>query len=820
MVRVEPDAGRVAAWVLGYDVPGRSDVVRAADTVWHADFDADHGPDLEDPRVAVAVRQECSGLRERYWLGSAEESTPIAERCSRTGCRRRRRRLFGCVCSGGGKEQAGGLAIKQKVLLPRPPPEKIPAKRRGRPPGTGRTNAEKVPAKRRGRPPGTGRTNAEKVKGLEKNQKPAKLAAGRKNLEKKRLDSKPTTEPTRSSKGAPDAGLDAQVEDHGAIVIPALAKILEPHVSGTPVRNGATNQGTTRDSAKPSEPVTPSPSPPVADPELHWENPSVYINVSNGEKKLVLKPQNQTLRVEITVTERFDTRAFRILGPEPNESDSPSHREAVLDESNLQVGPTDSRPQDTCPPRRENKSQTASAEAFSRNLVDPAYAFSDDDEPTLPRERPQRKPSRPKPTKTPDFGHGALREISQNVGSRAATPAGKPVGDEATRVVGSTAAVRAQSPTHSLSLDNAMDHGKGGSLNSPERGPIPRQPVLVTGPEKVGNEKSSPSEGTYKRRMSRRKSMLEANPHLVVEPDPRKPPTSSELNSSFETPRAAPSPTNRQRRLGKVQLQETPARATHRAVIRGRSSLKPPMRQEIPETSPSAQPAVSPPTTDGPAQILEVLDSDPPFSSEEQIHALSDQLIRAPSPTLTDPSSKPQPSPSLPKQPQPPPTPHTPVKAPNRRRSKSTTTATATTKPTTATKKKKTTGILSLLPTTTAATASDEEDELSILSPAKPSTTTRATPAGHHVRLGLLAPGLTNSASASRLKSAVLAGSPTAAARGRRRKSAAAAAGPWTPSSSAARLLEAELVQTPGGTMRRCGEGGFRCEREFCFSCL
>jgi hypothetical protein len=28
------------------------------------------------------------------------------------------------------------------------------------------------------------------------------------------------------------------------------------------------------------------------------------------------------------------------------------------------------------------------------------------------------------------------------------------------------------------------------------------------------------------------------------------------------------------------------------------------------------------------------------------------------------------------------------------------------------------------------------------------------------------------------------------------------------------------LTETPGGTLRRCGEDGFRCGREFCFSCV
>ncbi|POS77557.1 hypothetical protein DHEL01_v204057 [Diaporthe helianthi] len=37
---------------------------------------------------------------------------------------------------------------------------------------------------------------------------------------------------------------------------------------------------------------------------------------------------------------------------------------------------------------------------------------------------------------------------------------------------------------------------------------------------------------------------------------------------------------------------------------------------------------------------------------------------------------------------------------------------------------------------------------------------------------------------------------------------------PRTPSPSAS------VVQTPGGTKRRCGEGGFRCDRDFCFMCI
>lgn len=57
----------------------------------------------------------------------------------------------------------------------------------------------------------------------------------------------------------------------------------------------------------------------------------------------------------------------------------------------------------------------------------------------------------------------------------------------------------------------------------------------------------------------------------------------------------------------------------------------------------------------------------------------------------------------------------------------------------------------------------------------------------------------------------------TETTRGKKRKAAWAFATPTrvhfgSPSGS--------LVQTPGGNMRRCGENGFRCDRDFCFTCL
>ncbi|GKT41753.1 uncharacterized protein ColSpa_01934 [Colletotrichum spaethianum] len=61
------------------------------------------------------------------------------------------------------------------------------------------------------------------------------------------------------------------------------------------------------------------------------------------------------------------------------------------------------------------------------------------------------------------------------------------------------------------------------------------------------------------------------------------------------------------------------------------------------------------------------------------------------------------------------------------------------------------------------------------------------------------------------------AGSDAATTRGRKRKAAWAFA---TPTKVHFGSPSGSLVRTPGGNMRRCGEAGFRCDRDFCFTCL
>ncbi|TID07433.1 hypothetical protein CH35J_001202 [Colletotrichum higginsianum] len=60
-------------------------------------------------------------------------------------------------------------------------------------------------------------------------------------------------------------------------------------------------------------------------------------------------------------------------------------------------------------------------------------------------------------------------------------------------------------------------------------------------------------------------------------------------------------------------------------------------------------------------------------------------------------------------------------------------------------------------------------------------------------------------------------GSGTATTKGRKRKAAWAFA---TPTKVHFGSPSGSLIRTPGGNMRRCGEEGFRCDRDFCFTCL
>lgn len=136
-------------------------------------------------------------------------------------------------------------------------------------------------------------------------------------------------------------------------------------------------------------------------------------------------------------------------------------------------------------------------------------------------------------------------------------------------------------------------------------------------------------------------------------------------------------------------------------------------------------------------------------------------------------------------------------------------------------------GLISLL-----SDDDDEEDEISF-------NLADFTPSGHHRILALRPhhqhPGTASSgkqrrvasllfgpASASRISKHSTPGSDDKSRRRRRRSTNTLAGSVVKVRRDSPRVSSpaASVVQTPGGTKRRCGQDGFRCERDFCFICI
>ncbi|KAK4128130.1 hypothetical protein N657DRAFT_638539 [Parathielavia appendiculata] len=753
--------------------------------------------------------------------------------------------------TGKDEEKDGESIVKQRVLLPRPPPEKIRVK------------------KHRSKSGGTGPKHAHEVKELRESQHVLKPLAQRKKV----FQTKPAIAVDRTgSVPSPEPSFEARadVEAAGNAAERMQADVAEPTTPMVP--EGPRIESIERDVPGQSElVVVESPQTTVPKPEteiLDPADPDVYARISDEgeEQRLTRKPGNQTLLVEIITGNVLDVHSFRIHTPEPAEADIARHGETVMDGPSpkemraAKVRDTDSQSSDRMTASgRKHQPQAVPTEVFARNRVDPTYAFSDEEEPMLPRRRvSQRKHNNSKHVKFTNAGNAVLREISWNVGSGTANGGREPVTDASYLQQVESVAVREQSPTLSLRLDDEESR-PGSCRKEPLAGGRdgPRQ-MLVTKPSQQTADQTGQTPGGHVRSRSSREQAENA-PFVNAGPMARG--LKAQRNTCNEAQETHSFGSRRRGRPRRTRPRDTPARTSRSLNLPTGTSLAQQIRQEIPETSPNAQPAIRSPETAPMRPILEPIEPKPPFSSAEHTGGTPDQLDRAPSPTPTNPTSQSQPSPFHPEPHKPPLNPGTPVKTPGCRGHKPRqgtappTTAIRTKAAKTATTTTTRQGILSLLP---AGNDDDDDykDELSVISPLKPATTVRSTPATHHVRLGLLAPtrsgsdsGRSMTATASKLKNAVLAGC-SAAAVGKKDGAAAAGAGPGagagllfrtpsgrkrekeggpsgaitgeegsrTPSSS--RLELGLLVQTPGGTMRRCGEGGFKCEREFCFSCL
>ncbi|KAL2122795.1 hypothetical protein VTJ04DRAFT_3250 [Mycothermus thermophilus] len=700
-------------------------------------------------------------------------------------------------------------AVKQKILPPHPiPQEKGSTKKTPKAPGRKRTQPPKTPRQ-------------EEVP-----------AVTRADEGKEILSRKNPTNETGAAQGVPTP----------------------PETSEDPASSPPPRQGVEEDDDDADKPAEERRATPVNDvvaaeqeSQLDPSDPDVYLSFSGDEATFCRKPRNQLLQVEIPVMEPMSFSYELVSSEEDDKEDSLVVERTEKDQPSSQIPAAVPEEQSTATPGDGPKVSKPTTENFSRNVIDPAYAFSDEDEPSLPRWKvDQRKPRERKSSKRSASQPSVLREISQNV-SPGPTDGSKKA-KKSVQKSDKPAAKQTEPPPASPQLGEAGDSNIDHTASS-KKGRRRRQSLRTNVGEFTHDGEASKNDET-----------------------PVQQPLSSKLpqrsaeetsTSNVQTPDAQLPTSIARRRRSKSQLRDTPSKTPRPRGLSLRASTslrRAALQEEIPETSPQVQT-----TTPIPARTMMaassplILESDITPVHQEDKPAEDDisiSLGREPSPTLTDPTSKPDtvPPPEPPASMEPQPAgPSTPVRRKRERgpgskkhthptsgASKRSRTVSAARAPSTAARSAAKPAPSTTAATTTATTTNktkrqsilsllhhdnnedEDEDEL-LLTPVRPrsiatgnTASIRSTPAFRHVRLALLRTaddGGSRSPTGLRRDNA-LPQTPS----GRKRKLAATAAG--VGGAGVDQEEDLMLVQTPGGTMRRCGEDGFRCEREFCFRCL
>lgn len=638
----------------------------------------------------------------------------------------------------------------------------------------------------------------------------------------------------------------------------------------TPVVEATREESAQKDAPREDEAIGIGPSRPnqvasTPTTTLQPEDPDVYINLSSGELKLTKKPRNQRLHVEIVVKNLPDIGSFRIVSPEPSEADLPVSEDVEGDEPSLTEVPAASElmvvdtniPGRMASPERADLVQPEPVETFVRNTVDSAYDFSDEDEPTLPRKRAPQ-------TQLKNIANEASPTVSDKVcedfDPGSPTEAIEIAEDDSFLDVDGCAAPRAPSPTLSLKLDGYETSAPNEPLQVDEERPRQTSPELghaslvLETPEYLSNGKNRTFDETPTLPRISMDSINEAEKAMMPHKSTDLPYLTSRPRTDTETVESRTTKKRKQSLAQETRQQKTSTGAAGIGSLSGRK--KEPTKAVGRRTSSGTQTSDrSRPEVFSLIQTLEIPDSDPPSLLGERTQTDAD-MDDTPLPPPADPvSDLPQAKIHSPPKERPPPSTPTRGKTKTKTRkgqiSKLSQTPPLTTETPNTTSKKKRKGILSLLPSTL-----DDEDELSIPVISTPTTLTT----NPQIRLSVLSSASNshlNSRSGSRTGSGkkVLANraiappgsaskstgrrtshlgnggrlsTPSAGpgSRSKRRRTVAASTpqkgngeqrlAAATPS---AVKVGSEMVQTPGGTMRRCGEGGFRCERDFCFVC-
>ncbi|KAK0673347.1 hypothetical protein QBC41DRAFT_343131 [Cercophora samala] len=274
------------------------------------------------------------------------------------------------VSTGDKSRETTETPIKQKLLLPKPPP------------GTGSEKKKKGPVRRKSKigvdtskqavPKGaeTGTAKApspqqEDVTMAEEDNTPSKTEAVQPVVETVAAETDPV--PTEPEKTA-------------------------PHTE---------TESTEAPEQKPTVMAVQSRPPTVKDP-APVDDSDLYVYVSDSEHKSARKPRNQSLRVEIVAKMPLDITSFRAITPEQGEAGSPIMLDINAEDggSAETTAPLTLEEKDANQPERperppspqsekENKTQLEPPEeVFTRHVVDAEYDFSDEDEP-MPRKKQQ-----------------------------------------------------------------------------------------------------------------------------------------------------------------------------------------------------------------------------------------------------------------------------------------------------------------------------------------------------------------------------------------------------------------------------------------------
>ncbi|KAK4454780.1 hypothetical protein QBC34DRAFT_392599 [Podospora aff. communis PSN243] len=578
--------------------------------------------------------------------------------------------------------------------------------------------------------------------------------------------------------------------------------------------------------------------------------------------KVAPKPPNQTLRVEIRAMTPADISTYMLISPEaspdPEASQSvqegqgeeePPHAmeldempsmpmagdlidDPMPDTTLSQDGPgAQSLPSGQAAGRTEregspksptsevdNQPPAGQAEVFSRNVQDPSYDFSDEDEPTIPKRRlPRREAEGPKqvaiiiqsdalsgptisnnpassPTTTPSKGSTrptdsfevlslATQNTEPQVGRReSCVEDEQAITEEASPHQTPVTVGRVTPVTRSFLSAKPRRSGIRRALANPDDTTV-AQPILSSverSPEIQSVMLGAPAMRKRKKRSSGINPEEEPAPPAgedmsydrvipeTPEPSPgpqsRRRPRDPSPDLGMSSPKGVPSPTNED-----TAPQENPKQAI-------------PNTQQLPPSPKPAHP-LHPQT---PSQkSLRRLSRPTGTSSAKNSSILSlisddeDELSLDPSDFTPSGSRRPKPS-------DPKPTPAT-HKSLSRVR----------------------TYISSSVPSSAHSTKSTLTRRGAILG-ATASASTRTPPSK-----GRYSAGSVSRLSLSNVSKLAIRSGPSGGGPGSLMRTANSEA----PRSPASRL-GSELIQTPGGHIRRCGEGEFRCDRDFCFVCL